>query len=97
MLILNDTVYFAAGRCSYLDGGIFIYALSAATGDLLKSRSYYGPFSEESGFPVGGHAGFKNDVLATDGAKLYLRHKAFDLDLADASAERHSGCVVGSC
>jgi len=89
VLILNDTLYFAAGRCSYLDGGIFIYALNPRTGDLLKSRSCYGPFSETSGFPVGGHAGFKNDVFVTDGTNLYLRHKAFDLDLADAAAGRH--------
>jgi outer membrane protein assembly factor BamB len=89
VLILNDTLYFAAGRCSYLDGGIFLYALNPRTGELSKSRSSYGPFSEESGFPVGGHAGFKNDVLVTDGTKLYLRHKAFDPDLADASGERH--------
>lgn len=89
VLILNDTLYFAAGRCSYLDGGIFLYALNPRTGELLKSRSSYGPFSEESGFSVGGHAGFKNDVLVTDGTKLYLRHKAFDLDLADTSGERH--------
>jgi outer membrane protein assembly factor BamB len=89
VLILNGTLYFAAGRCSYLDGGIFLYALNPRTGELLKSRACYGPFSEESGFPVGGHAGFKNDVLVTDGTRLYLRHKAFDLDLADTSGQRH--------
>ncbi|MHC4744879.1 MAG: outer membrane protein assembly factor BamB family protein [Planctomycetota bacterium] len=60
VLILNDTLYFAAGRSSYLDGGIFLYALNPATGSLLKSRSFYGPFAEDSGFPIGGHAGFKN-------------------------------------
>ncbi len=86
VLILNDTLYFSAGRCSYLDGGIFVYALNPWTGELLKSRSAYGPFSEEEGFPIGGDAGFKNDVLVTDGEMLYLRHKAFDLDLADASS-----------
>ena len=89
VLVLNDTLYFAAGRGSYLDGGIFLYALNPQTGEMLKSRSYYGPFSEGSGFPVGGHAGFKNDVLVTDGTRLYLRQKAFDLDLADAPGARH--------
>jgi outer membrane protein assembly factor BamB len=89
VLILNDTLYFAAGRSSYLDGGIFVYALDPRTGELLKSRSCYGPFDESSGFPIGGNAGFKNDILVTDGTKLYLRHKAFDLNLADAVAGRH--------
>jgi hypothetical protein len=72
-----------------LDGGIFIYALNPRTGRLLKSRSYYGPFDESSGFPIGGHAGFKNDILVTDGTNLYLRHKAFDLKLKDAAPRRH--------
>ncbi len=89
VLIVKDTLYFAAGRSSYLDGGIFLYALDPATGALRKSRAFYGPFSPKSGFPVGGHAGFKNDVMVTDGTRLYLRHKAFDLDLADAPAGRH--------
>jgi len=89
VLILNDTLYFAAGRCSYLDGGIFVYALNPRTGELLKSRSCYGPFDESSGFPIGGNAGSKNDIFVTDGTNLYLRHKAFDLDLADAVSGRH--------
>ena len=89
VLVLNDTLYFAAGRCSYLDGGIFVYALDPATGKLLKSRASYGPFTDGSGFPVGGDDGFKNDVLVTDGTKLYLRQKTFDLDLADAEPGVH--------
>jgi len=89
VLILNDTLYFAAGRCSYLDGGIFVYGVNPRTGERLKSRSSYGPFSDGSGFPVGGHAGFKNDVLVTDGTRLYLRHKAFDLDLEETAGGRH--------
>ena len=89
VLILNDTLFFAAGRCSYLDGGIFVYALNPPSGELLKSRSCYGPFTEGDGFPVGGDAGFKNDVLVTDGTKLYLRQKAFDLNLADTAAGTH--------
>jgi outer membrane protein assembly factor BamB len=89
VLILNDRLYFAAGRSSFLDGGIFVYALNPQTGELLKSRSCYGPFDESSGFPVGGHAGFKNDIFVTDGTNLYLRHKAFDQNLADAAPGMH--------
>ncbi len=89
VLILRDTLYFAAGRSSYLDGGIFVYALDPRTGRVRKSRSNYGPFTKENGFPVGGDAGFKNDILVTDGIRLYLRQKAFDLDLADATPGAH--------
>ncbi|MFZ5829486.1 MAG: PQQ-binding-like beta-propeller repeat protein [Planctomycetota bacterium] len=89
VLIVNNRLYFAAGRCSYLDGGIFLYAIDPRTGELLASREFYGPFAEDTGFPIGGQEGFKNDVLVSDGSKLYLRHKAFDLDLADAEGARH--------
>ena len=89
VLILKDTLYFAAGRSSFVDGGVFLYALNPRTGELLKSRANYGPFTESSGFPVGGHEGFKNDVLVTDGTNLYLRQKAFSLDLADAVSRTH--------
>jgi outer membrane protein assembly factor BamB len=84
VLVLDDTLYFSAGRSSFLDGGIFIYAMNPHTGELLRSRANYGPFTPETGFPVGNDAGFKNDVLVTDGTLLYLRQKAFSLDLSDA-------------
>ena len=39
VLVQNDTVYFAAGRSSYLDGGIYLYGLDPATGKVIvKSR-----------------------------------------------------------
>jgi len=89
VLVLDNTLYYAAGRNSFLDGGIFLYALNPRTGQLIKSRSFYGPFTESDGFPTGGDAGFKNDIMVTDGKHLYLRHKAFDLSLADADPGTH--------
>jgi len=89
VLVSNDTLYFAAGRSSYLDGGIFLYALEPRTGRLLKSRSIYGPFTDDDGFPIGGDAAFKNDVLVTDGTSLYLRQRAFELDLMDTTGGPH--------
>jgi outer membrane protein assembly factor BamB len=105
VLVLDDKVYAAAGRSSFLDGGIFLYCLDPATGKLLKSRSAYGPFAKKTGFPIavrstgiaGGRRrgkkkgqaatytmpGFKNGLLVSDSAGIYLRHAAFDKDLAD--------------
>ena len=88
VVVVNDTLYFAAGRSSYLDGGMFVYALDPSTGKMLKSRSIYGPFTEEDGFP-GGSVGFKNDLIVSDGTTLYVGHRAFDLDLADAAPGKH--------
>ncbi len=89
VLALNDTVYFAAGRNSFLDGGIWVYGLDLATGRVIHRRHMYGPYGED-GFPINrgasyvGHGiqGFKNDVLLTDGEFLYLRHQPFHLDLS---------------
>jgi len=89
VLVKNDKVYIAAGRSSFLDGGIFLYALDARTGQLEHSRQVYGPFDAETGLPATQNKGFKNDIFVTDGPRLYLRHKAFATDLADATGGPH--------
>ena len=40
VLIANDTVYFSAGRSSWLDNGIDLYGLDPATGKLLHHYHY---------------------------------------------------------
>ena len=86
VLMLNSVAYVAAGRSSFLDGGIFLYGLNPQTGEVVHSRHVYGPFDAKTGFPAVGSRGFKGDILVTDGRLLYLRHKAFALDLSDAAA-----------
>lgn len=89
VLAKDDTVYFAAGRSSFLDGGIFLNALDLQTGKVKHSRQVYGPFDEKTGFPAADNQGFKGDVLVTDGERLYLRHKAFTTDLKDTVGGPH--------
>jgi outer membrane protein assembly factor BamB len=43
VLVQDGTVYFAAGRSSQLDGGIYVYGLDAATGELLHRARLEGP------------------------------------------------------
>jgi len=89
VLVVKDMVYFAAGRNTFLDGGIWLYALEPATGRVIHRRHVYGPYGE-NGFPITrgasyvGHGiqGFKNDVLLTDGKYIYLRHQPFNFDLS---------------
>ena len=78
--------YFAAGRSSFLDGGIFLYGLNPQTGAVIHSRQVHGPFVEGTGFPAAAHRGSKSDILVTDGVRLYMRHKAFNADLTDAAS-----------
>jgi len=90
ILVKDDIAYFAAGRSSFLDGGIFLYGLNPVTGEVVHRRQVYGPFDQSSGFPATGNQGFKGDIVVTDGQRLYVRHKAFKPDLTDAgSAGRH--------
>jgi len=90
VLVQNGMVYFGAGRNSFLDGGIFLYALEPATGKVLHRARLQGPYGD-NGFPVlsskimGGMGieGSKNDVLSGNGELVYLRHRAFGKDLSE--------------
>jgi len=88
VLLKDGLVYFAAGRNSFLDGGIFVYALDRKTGEVRYQRRMYGPFGED-GFPVltrsipaaPGIYGFKADVPVDGGTCVYFKQQAFLPDL----------------
>ena len=108
VLVLEGVAYFAAGRSSYLDGGMHLYGLKPHTGEVLWHRLLNSREMEsseevvEKGIdPVDfrgrgarsevkhhseelvdeqGIDGFLNDVLASDGRHLFMRHQVFDLE-----------------
>jgi len=83
VLMVNGVAYVVAGRSSYLDGGLFLYALDPATGRVKYFHNYEGPPYEEG--EIGGRCfemeGCKGDLLSTDGERLYLYANIFSLDL----------------
>jgi len=79
VLVTDGVVYFAAGRSSFLDGGIFQYGLDPKTGAVVYRSHVYGPFA--GGFPDDTGKAYKSGIFLTDGNKLYLRHKTFDYRL----------------
>lgn len=85
VLIANDTVYFTAGRSTFLDGGIYLYGLEAATGRKRYEYRFSGPWDKDRRHQVVRKTGGKDvegglsDILACDGKLLYLRNNAFDL------------------
>jgi outer membrane protein assembly factor BamB len=89
VLVQNDTVYFAAGRSSQLDDGIFVYGIDAATGELRHQTNLEGPhymvgdIEENYKLPMGALP----DVLMSDGSEIYMRSKAFDATLRPANGE----------
>jgi outer membrane protein assembly factor BamB len=88
ILVRAGLAYFAAGRNSFIDGGIFLFALEPRTGKVVHQRRMVGPYGAD-GFPVENRdvvrgmsiEGFKNDIFLADDSLLYLRHQAFNPDL----------------
>jgi outer membrane protein assembly factor BamB len=76
-------VYFTAGRSSYLDGGIYVYALVPQTGELVHQTCLTGPHPDP--YKDTGGAGYmdgaKSDILVSDGADLFLFQERFRSDL----------------
>jgi len=89
ILIRDGLAYFAAGRNSFIDGGIFLYALEPRSGKVVHQKRMYGPYGQ-NGFPVENREvvkgmsieGFKGDIFIADDKLLYLRHQAFTPDLS---------------
>jgi hypothetical protein len=76
---------FAAGRSSYVDGGMRLYRLDPRSGELLSTTSinHRDPKTDlPPQFDARGTTmpGALPDVLACDGSSIYLRHLRFDLE-----------------
>jgi hypothetical protein len=76
-LVHEGKCWFAAGRSSYLDGGIHLYALDPATGRVEFEQTIHSMDSETGKMPLevspNEMAGVLNDILATDGSGVCLR------------------------
>ena len=90
VLVRDGVAYFAAGRGSFVDGGIWLYGLDAATGSKIYEHHLEGPdtgagFTRENpgrGFVM---PGALPDVLVGDQQRVYMRHMAFDPKLEQAT------------
>jgi len=92
ILIDNDVAYVAAGRSSFLDGGIHVYALAPATGEILHQTVVDGPhvdLSDPDWFkaPRDAHGlGSRADVLQAVDGRICVGNKVFDRQLRDGGA-----------
>ena len=93
LLVQDDVVYFAAGRSSYVDGGIRMGKLELTTGRPIQHKTFYSR-DPQSGDAVNlyepvGTGKLRNmempgvlpDVLSSDGRRLWMRAVAFDTGL----------------
>jgi outer membrane protein assembly factor BamB len=101
VLVDTDVAYFAAGRSSYLDGGIYLYRLDPLTGRML-SETRVDSRDPETGYQAKGAIemfdmlGARPDVLSSDGRFVYMRHTKFDRrGIQQAEGGLHLFCPTG--
>ncbi|UCD56238.1 MAG: PQQ-binding-like beta-propeller repeat protein [Candidatus Hydrogenedentota bacterium] len=83
VLVQNGIVYFAAGRSSFLDGGMMVYGLDAKTGRVLHTHLLEGPWpdiNKDTGTPFA-MEGALPDLIVSDGKDLYMQRIKFDAQL----------------
>jgi len=83
VLVEDGVVYFAAGRSSFLDGGIYLYRLDPKTGKKLSETridSRDPNTGEEPQKSIRGTdmPGALTDILSSDGTFVYMRHMRFN-------------------
>jgi len=83
ILVQNGVAYASAGRCSMVDGGIYLYALNPGDGRILHQAVERDPaiIAPRSGSTAYYTPGVLQDILVGDGQYVYLRHRKFDSKL----------------
>ena len=81
----NPVAYAAAGRTSYVDGGVYFCGVDAATGELVTRRPICHRDPKTGLEPQDTIRGVRMpgampDVLASDGTSIFMRHQRFDFD-----------------
>ncbi|MGQ9732563.1 MAG: LamG-like jellyroll fold domain-containing protein [Candidatus Zipacnadales bacterium] len=89
ILVQQGLAYFAAGRSSHLDGGIWVYALDPVTGEVVYETHLEGPKTDFDSFVdnINPAQGALTDVLQGDGNHVYLRHLMFSSDLRQQTGD----------
>ncbi|MBM4031904.1 MAG: methyltransferase domain-containing protein [Planctomycetes bacterium] len=88
VLVEDGVASFAAGRSSFLDGGIRLCRLDAKTGKLLAEKTLSSRDPKTGEEPQATIRGFDMpgalpDVLSSDGTSLFMRHVRLDRSLAE--------------
>ncbi|MFT5469937.1 MAG: outer membrane protein assembly factor BamB [Verrucomicrobiales bacterium] len=84
VVVQQGAVFAAAGRSSFLDGGIRIVKIDAGGGKILNSQVVYD--LDEDGNQPEVTASFEQDgalpdVLSSDGGSVYMRHLRFETEV----------------
>jgi hypothetical protein len=92
---MDGVAYFASGRSSFLDGGIFLFAADVVTGRILKKMQLDtadAPLPKlHPRYLLDNYTGYLNDILTSDGNALFLRNREFSLDLESRPGSSYFG------
>jgi len=83
VLVQDGIAYFAAGRSSHLDGGVYLYGVDATSGELRHQARLHGPqyhvgnISQNYQLPMGALP----DILQGDNRLIYMRNLTFNAKL----------------
>ncbi len=94
VLVEDGAALFAAGRSSFLDGGIKLSRVDLKTGKLLKEATVYTPDPETHAQKRETVYGFNMygalpDVMVSDGENIFMRQLCFTKDLDPAPVKPH--------
>ncbi len=90
VMIHRGLAYVTAGRSSYLDGGIYVWALDPATGEVRHRHQVWSgrpDVNKDAGRPFD-MEGTRTDILVSDGEDLYMLHARFSPELSPKPTPR---------
>ncbi|MGF1580131.1 MAG: PQQ-binding-like beta-propeller repeat protein [Gemmataceae bacterium] len=82
VLVHEGELKVAAGRSSYLDGGIRLYRVDPKSGQVLSQKTIYSP-TDEGKQPKGGGRDVRGalaDILSVNDGEVYMRHVKLDFE-----------------
>jgi outer membrane protein assembly factor BamB len=93
-LVSGESVFVAAGRSTFLDGGIRLCRIDLETGALQGESMVYTPDPvthrvDRKAIKHFDMEGAQSDVLVEDGGQIYMRQAGFDRDLEPAPVKPH--------
>lgn len=97
VLPYNGLIYFTAGRSSYLDGGLFIYALKPETGEIIHRTRLdtWSPTRDDAQdapfLPAFHNEGARADILVSEGGYIFLNQLQFTPSLELIDTAYHPG------
>lgn len=88
IMVQKGIAYFAAGRSTFLDGGIALFGLDPFTGAMKHGKIQQGPYQDNKrNFPIISETGtfriegFKSGIFSSADDQLFIRHQGFEPDL----------------